>query len=324
MTDERVPAPDPNDNAFLDSFPVGCLVTDPDRAIRYANGYLRDLLDCADEELIGAPLCRFLTGGSVALLETYIVPLLARYGRFEEILLQVTNRSGHAVPVIVNGWRVGTAGNTHWAIVSAIERDKLYDELISARRSLEERASELSTRAATDFLTGLLARGEFERHVERAVAHAVRGDRSMTLLIVDVDDFKGLNDRRGHRAGDEFLQRIGPLLQNAVRTCDLVARYGGDEFAILVIDAAVEEAASVAHRINRDMRALEIGDDRLTASVGAATARGGAEPTLPELFELADRALYEAKHRGRDQAVVRSYPEDAGADERHENTGNAE
>lgn len=121
MTDEPGAWIDMGARSALDTFPVGCLVSGPDRKIKYANAYLRELVGRSDDELLGMPLSALMTGGSVLLLNTYLVPVLTERGRVSENLLQFRHSGGDPVSVIANAWIVEATGDTHWSFVSVVE-----------------------------------------------------------------------------------------------------------------------------------------------------------------------------------------------------------
>lgn len=162
-----------------------------------------------------------------------------------------------------------------------------------------------------DSLTGLNNRRSFNRQFERLWRQAQREQRSLALLLCDIDHFKAYNDHYGHQAGDNVLQRIGSLLQDAARRpLDMAVRLGGEEFAVLLYDIGEAEARQHAEALRQTLQTLNIehaGSDTaqmLTMSIGIACiepAQGGA---LAQLYEHADRALYEAKAFGRNQVVA--------------------
>lgn len=166
---------------------------------------------------------------------------------------------------------------------------------------------DLKSRADIDALTGLPNRGAFDEALDRAGRRARRTGEPISLLLMDLDHFKAVNDVSGHPAGDAVLRRTGARLRGAVhRADDLAARYGGEEFAIILPGADAAGAAALAQAIRADMAAANMPHPltgRVTASIGAATQVGATADT-GRLVAEADRALYRAKALGRDRVVL--------------------
>jgi two-component system cell cycle response regulator len=157
--------------------------------------------------------------------------------------------------------------------------------------------------AFTDHLTGLANRRRFERQLEREVARTERYGRPFCLLLVDIDNFKDVNDTRGHDAGDEALRRVANVIQSGTRGIDTGARIGGDEFAVILPETDLVHGLEVAERLRAAVAALDFNPaGRITASLGAAELPACAR-TGEELRAAADAALYEAKRGGRDRAA---------------------
>jgi diguanylate cyclase (GGDEF)-like protein len=158
--------------------------------------------------------------------------------------------------------------------------------------------------AFTDHLTGLANRRRFERQLEREVARTERYGRPFCLLLVDIDNFKGVNDTYGHDAGDEALRRVANVIQSGTRGIDTGARIGGDEFAVILPETDLVHGLEVAERLRAAIAALDLGPaGRITASLGAAELPACTR-TGEELRAAADAALYEAKRGGRDRAAT--------------------
>ena len=156
----------------------------------------------------------------------------------------------------------------------------------------------LEHRSVTDPLTGLFNRYHFEATLRREVARCLRHPSRLSLLLLDVDRLKALNDRWGHQAGDQMLARVGGAIKDSLRDCDIAARYGGDEFAVILPDTDVRAARLVAERICNRVGASE-GLSAVTVSGGLAELSLAARsPAEPGLIAAADRALYRAKGRG--------------------------
>jgi len=156
--------------------------------------------------------------------------------------------------------------------------------------------AEVRRSARTDALTGLPNRRAWEELIRREVARADRARRPLCVALIDLDDFKALNDHQGHLAGDRFLQRTAAAWQRAIRGSDVLTRFGGDEFAVLLPDAEPSRAAEALERL----RAAT--PEEVHFSAGLAPWREGDDGD--ELVSRADAALYEAKRLGKGRTVI--------------------
>jgi len=178
--------------------------------------------------------------------------------------------------------------------------------------SIQKRVEKtLARQSFQDELTGLANRRRFDEELQREISRARRGGFSLSLLLADIDCFKGFNDHYGHLAGDNCLKQVASALQRAVyRAGDLVARYGGEEFTTILPQTEIEGASIVAERQRRQVEALNISNDPSTAaktvtvSIGVITARPTAQTTPEQFIAAADKALYRAKKAGRNRYQV--------------------
>ena len=181
------------------------------------------------------------------------------------------------------------------------------DLLLARTRTLLEFKAYLDVceeAAFTDHLTGLANRRRFERQLDREVNRTLRYAHPFTLVMLDIDNFKSVNDRFGHNAGDEVIRGLGRVLQEGTRGIDLAARIGGEEFAILLVETGQSGALEVAERLRMMIREMIVpGVGQVTASFGVAECPIGGQ-TAAEMLNSADVALYEAKRSGRDRVVV--------------------
>jgi diguanylate cyclase (GGDEF)-like protein/PAS domain S-box-containing protein len=175
----------------------------------------------------------------------------------------------------------------------------------SQRDSLASANAQLQVLATTDALTGLSNRRSFQLFLNAAVASAKRYHDSVSVILLDVDNFKALNDQLGHAAGDEVLKQLAQIIQITARDCDFAGRYGGEEFILVLQQADADAAAKVAERIRHAIETAKWVERPVTASFGVATITNGSED-VDELVQRADLALYEAKRKGRNCVVVGS------------------
>ena len=161
---------------------------------------------------------------------------------------------------------------------------------ITERKKTED---EIRFRASHDGLTGLANYREFFESLEREVRRTERTRRTFALLLLDLDDLKSINDRFGHLAGNRALKRLARVMKEHCRTTEIAARYGGDEFAILLLDAEGERAQNVAERIGRCLRS-QTDSHPLSVSIGYSVYPADGS-SAPELFEAADKRLYQSK-----------------------------
>ncbi|TAK01675.1 MAG: GGDEF domain-containing protein [Chloroflexota bacterium] len=164
---------------------------------------------------------------------------------------------------------------------------------------------EVATHASTDPLTGLPNRRYFDEFCGLLARRRRAGD-AVAVLMVDIDKFKGLNDRFGHPVGDEVLRAVAGAIVTAVREEDVPARVGGEEFAVLLRNPGPDVAIEVGERVREAVRTLDLGRlgvPGVSVSVGVANARGADEP-IPAIVERADQALLRAKRAGRDRVIA--------------------
>src|SRR5579859_3485407 len=176
-------------------------------------------------------------------------------------------------------------------------------EAIGERRDAEAHAAHLIRMATIDGMTGLYNRSHFLIQAEIEFERAGRYGRPLSLLLLDIDKFKSINDRYGHDTGDRVIVEIADIMRHMARDADMTGRLGGEEFVILLPETSLVDAAVLAERLRSGIAAAPIHstelDLRLTVSIGVAAAAGNA--SFAAMMKQADLALYEAKEKGRDQ-----------------------
>ncbi|MBD8525309.1 ligand-binding sensor domain-containing diguanylate cyclase [Pseudomarimonas arenosa] len=188
---------------------------------------------------------------------------------------------------------------TERLVVADRDRESLLTQLREQSEAFERQARE-------DPLTGLANRRAFDEWLRREFARFQRLHQPLCLAVLDLDHFKRINDCFSHSAGDQALQALAQVLQEKCRTMDLAARFGGEEFALILPNSDIEEAHQLAERLRSEIAAIDCGEfaagETLTASFGVASAEGCTDEAM--LVRRADQALYEAKRSGRDRVCV--------------------
>ncbi|MEN6328310.1 MAG: diguanylate cyclase [Syntrophomonas sp.] len=159
----------------------------------------------------------------------------------------------------------------------------------------------LKTHSIQDSMTGLYNHRFFMDFLLRQVKLGKRSGQTFSLILIDVDNFKVINDKFGHLAGDMMLKKIAAVLKECARSTDIACRYGGDEFALILPDTSEEQTVQLAQRISRAVRTIHTFDKSVTISIGTAEYSGEDNPS--ELIRRTDQALYRAKQMGKNRVV---------------------
>jgi diguanylate cyclase (GGDEF)-like protein len=222
--------------------------------------------------------------------------------KFSKRVQALTIRSLLVVPVVVRGQAIGALSVTHSQPEAFGETEEAVLDLWAQAIGMDLESALLYRLSMTDALTRVYNRRYLEEVVPRQLQFAAREATPIAALFIDLDDFKSINDHHGHEAGDQVLVETSARVRAVVRAEDVVMRYGGDEFLVLLIGPSALQADAVAgrvaERIERDPMAAGGGELAVRASVGVASS--GPATTFEELLHNVDRALYAAKAaRGR-------------------------
>lgn len=179
---------------------------------------------------------------------------------------------------------------------------------------LQENLERLAYQTEHDPLTSLANRRAFDRVLDIEIERSKRAKTPISLAIFDLDNFKNVNDTYGHPKGDEVLVAFSKMLQDTTRRYDLAARFGGEEFALIMAGSGLVKAKRLLNRLLNDFKSVEFSKPdsdqtfNVTCSVGLTCYKGTVEIDAKQVVELADEALYEAKQAGKDQVAVSKLP----------------
>ena len=280
---------------LFDDAPHGVALLDTEGTIIRVNISMAVLVGLDPPDMVGHRLSAFETPGEGRIAD-HVARLVERPGGALDAECTFRDSGGNDVIVALSSTVVGDRDMGEIIMVNVVD--------MSDRRRYLDRLAHL---ADHDVLTGLANRRRFEtelqRHHERCGRHGPTG----ALLLLDLDNFKQVNDTLGHNTGDQLLITIAGLLRRSIRSSDLVARLGGDEFAILLTeggqDAAQRVAGLVVERVRDHAATLDGVARRVTASVGAVTFKAASEHSA-DVLALADMTMYDAKEAGRNQVAV--------------------
>ena len=202
---------------------------------------------------------------------------------------------------------LGKMNLSYEQLVMELKQEKSKGDALA--RDLKEANEKLRSMAFEDGLTGLFNRRYFEDHLEREISRVNRYSHLLSLIMIDIDHFKKINDIHGHQQGDTVLRAVADVFNDSIRRPDIAARYGGEEFSIILPETDLKGALVLAERIRQFIENLEIKIDsqilKVTISLGITSYHPAKEKkTKEELIEAADKALYNSKNTGRNKLSI--------------------
>ncbi|MER2028901.1 MAG: sensor domain-containing diguanylate cyclase [Solibacillus sp.] len=316
----------------LAQLPCGYINTNEQYTIIDVNETFLQWTNYRLEELYGQHLEKLFSSSSKLIFHSYFYPNMAMYQFVDELFINIQNAAGQTMPCLVNAKQVNMEGENFVDIVMMpmnkrieyereVRQAKLlleeaynektiaHEHLQQINKKIEEKQQqliqmneELQYISNTDNLTGIGNRRFFHQklqiHIEQFNKHGI----PFSLLVMDIDHFKQVNDIYGHAIGDLVLAQLGVLLKTAARDQDIPARFGGEEFILLLGQTDEEKAFEIAQQLIKQFeKTIWPSVGRLTVSIGSTTFKKG--DTESSVFEHADDALYESKRNGRNQAT---------------------
>ena len=286
----------------LDSFPCILIITDMQtNRLQYCNKYAIEVLGIDSNKIAEYSFFDIISKASSIFYESYIRPTIVSSGSCQEIQISLMLNNNGKVPAVANIELVES--KIFWSIYIAVARDKLYQELLTVREHLENQAEELILLTRIDPLTNLLNRRAMIDDFTKTINQLHRNFVPVSFLLIDIDWFKKINDKYGHDQGDEILIDFSSILKKVTRKSDIVARWGGEEFLVVLYNSNLENTRVLCERLHREVNSIKLtGDNKLSISVGVAALKANSltcSDVIEKHVREADIALYEAKNNGR-------------------------
>lgn len=315
----------------LEYAPCGYVSITHDGIVTRANQTFLDTMGYRREEMLHKHFETIMSKANQLIFHSYFYPYINLHGHVEELFINLKDSGGQSVPYILNGKRYDDEGTV---VIDCVlvqmgkridyelelraakkqieeaywEKDQALASLKQIHAEIEQKQAELMELNATlvelsmiDKLTGLWNRRYFQEKLEEQMQRYGESGEPFSLLILDIDHFKAVNDTWGHQTGDEVLERLGSLLRFYSRDKDTVSRYGGEEFVLILPDMDASESRLVSENLRHEIAdaAWDIG--KLTVSIGIATYTGTDSDAT--LLKKADEALYASKENGRNRVT---------------------
>ncbi|HTP97460.1 MAG TPA: GGDEF domain-containing protein [Burkholderiales bacterium] len=217
--------------------------------------------------------------------------------------IRQTEDVGEIIHILDQALRETSSLSTQEEVQSARRRVEQAEQRILQLKAELEQVRMLLTE---DPLTGTLNRRGLEEAFKREAARADRHDRPLTVALIDIDDFKRLNDSLGHQAGDAALAHMVTVIKRSLRPNDVIGRFGGEEFLLLLPDSGVDDSITAIKRLQRELaeKCLDVGERKLPLEFSAGVALRAAGESAESVIARADAALYAAKHAGKNRVVA--------------------
>lgn len=299
---------------LFQGLPVGCSVLDIEGHVIEWNAANEEIFGYTAEEIVAREIFEVLPPESRVEARKSYADLIRSGGRRASVERQIVRRDGSLVSILSSSVPLyGSAGELIGVIGTSVDiscRKEVEQQLLETshvieaqKAALAEANQRLANLATTDQLTTLHNRRSFDEFLERQIMIAKSAQLGLSLILLDVDDFKSYNDAHGHLEGDLVLAGVGAILKATVLEGHFAARYGGEEFVVVLPGTDLLTAAKIATRIRRAIEAAKWPKRRITASFGVADF-GSDSIDMATLLETADQRLYAAKAAGRNIVIA--------------------
>ncbi|WLV24562.1 sensor domain-containing diguanylate cyclase [Aciduricibacillus chroicocephali] len=317
----------------IDTAPCGYISLDRNGHIKEINKTLLKWMGYELDDVAGKHLEMLLSPANRLVLHSYAIPEINLYGQIEELFINMKSKNGEAIPFLLNARKLDIGGETVIDCImlqmkkrieyemelrevkremeaAYIEKEAAFAELERVNEEIEAKQEELIAINAglvelskTDKLTGVPNRRYLEERLYEEIEKFQRTKVPFSVLMIDIDHFKVVNDTHGHQVGDKVLAKLAHILKREMKRGDFTARYGGEEFIMILPGANALMAMDFARSLNKAILEAKWGIvGKLTISIGVAEFT--KEDNDESIIEHADQALYESKENGRNQSSL--------------------
>lgn len=282
---------------IVNKAPIGICLTDKEGYFEFVNPGCSEIYGYEPQELIGQHFSILATADNKEKLKNLYDKFIAEEKELEEELRMKT-KGGKEIEILAHAIKVRTERGEPKKITFVIEiteRKRLERELHKENQSLKDKA-------IRDSLTNLYNYGEIMNRLDEEINRARREELSLTIMMLDIDDFTLINNRYGHVTGDKILEKVSDIFNNHTREMDICGRYGGDEFLLIFPDTTVSIVSKVAGRIKNKLDDNNILNKDITISAGIAQLQ--QKQNRKDLVQKADELLYRAKSLGKNRISI--------------------
>jgi diguanylate cyclase (GGDEF)-like protein len=288
-----------------DRLPCGVFIIDSSCTVRYCNAPFSSLMKLSTDKIVNHSINNLLSNGSRIMFQQIILPSILNQSKVDEMQLNFLCPDNKKAPMIIFARRENNNDDKiFFCCFSANGKDQLLNALNQSKKQLEATNIQLKKLSTTDDLTGCYNRREMQLKMSITRRQMQRRKSNFAVLMLDLDNFKAVNDIYGHIEGDKVLKQFANVLMKGARVDDVVARYGGEEFLIILPEIDADEAITAANRIHKNMININSLIENITVSIGICIASFDSLLSNDEIINIADKALYTSKTSGKNKTFL--------------------
>lgn len=292
-----------------DRLPCGVFIIDYSCVVRYCNAPFSSLMKRPTDKIVNHSINNLLSNGSRIMFQQIILPSILNQSKIDEMQINFLCPDNKKAPMIIFA-KKDSQNNDEllFCCFSALGKDELLNSLNQSKKQLEKTNAQLKTLSKTDELTGCYNRREMQLRMSITRRQMKRRQASFAVLMLDLDNFKAVNDIYGHAEGDNVLREFASILMRSARIDDVIARYGGEEFLIILPEVDANNAILAANRIHKNMQNIQSLVEKITVSIGICIVSYYNSLCDHEIISLADKALYTSKNSGKNKTTLVTAP----------------